>query len=252
MIGDFYKEIRPEAEGFNLLPDKPAFTCNSVLTVAVMDSLLNGRDYKRIIQFYGRKYPDRGYGTSFTRWLRQDDPKPYNTWNNGAALRASPIGFAGRTLLEVLEESRKSAEISHNHPDGIKGAQAIASSVFLAKNGRKKEEIRDYIESEFQYNLQRTIEEIRPGYFYDPSCQGTVPEAIIAFLDSSDFESAIKLSISLGGDSRSLASISGGIAQAYYKKLPHHIAMPVIRGLSPDLYKTIIEFSDTYPLSLFH
>lgn len=240
------QELRP------LIPENSDFSADSVMTVAVMDSLLNGREYVRTFQLYGKKYPDRRYGTTFVRWLRQDEPKPYHSWNNGAATRVSPLGYAGRTVGEVLDEARKCAGVSHNHPDGIKGAQAVATSVFLAKNGRSKDEIRDYIESTFGYDLQRQIEDIRPRYFYDTSCEGSVPEAIISFLDSHDFESSLRLAISLGGDNGTLAGISGAIAQAYYKDIPAEIAKPVISMLSPEMYETIEEFSNSYPLSLFH
>lgn len=242
----------PESSDSSLLSEKSDFTCYSVLTVAVMDSLLNGREYISTLQLYGRSYPGRGYGPTFSRWLSQDYPKPYNSWNNGAALRVSPIGYACRTLNEVLDEARRCSEVSHNHPDGIKGAQAVAAAVFLAKNGRNKTEIRDYIESTFGYNLSKSIEEIRPGYFYDQSSEGTVPEAIVAFLDSEDFESAIRLALSLDCKTGSIASITGGISQAYYKEIPDQLLQEVLSRISPEMYKTIYEFSNAYPLSLFH
>jgi ADP-ribosyl-[dinitrogen reductase] hydrolase len=227
------------------------YSGNTVFTVAVMDSLLNGKEYTSFLQAYGRKYPDPSYGPAFTRWLRQDEPVPFNSWNNGAALRVSPIGLACRTLKEVLNEAGGNASISHSHPDGIKGAQAVASAVFLARNGRSKEEIRDYIESEFGYNLHRTIEDIRPNYYYDQSCQGSVPQSIIAFLESKDYESAISIAGSLKGGNNSIASITGGIAQAYYKEIPGHMARDIAEALPPDLYEIVEEFSKTFPLSLF-
>ncbi len=252
MAGYHHTCKKPESSGYPLLSEKSDYTCDSVLTVAVMDSLLNGREYTSTLQSYGRSYPGRGYGTAFSRWLSRDYPKPYSSWNNGAALRVSPIGYACRTLNEVLDEARSCAEVSHNHPDGIKGAQAAAAAVFLAKNGRNKTEIRDYIESTFGYNLSKSIEEIRPGYFYDQSSEGTVPEAIIAFLDSEDFESAIRLALSLSCKTGSIASITGGIAQAYYKELPDQLVREVVSHISPEMYETIYEFSNAYPLSLFH
>lgn len=227
------------------------FSADSVFTIAVMDSLLNGKDYAQNLQLYGRKYPGRGYGITLMKWIRQDVPKPYHSWNNGAALRISPVGFACRTVSEVLSESMRCASVSHSHPDGIKGAQAVAVSVFLAKNGRSKEEIRDFVESTFGYNLCRTIDEIRPAYYYDQSAQGSVPEAIIAFLDSTDYESAVSLAISLGGGG-SVATIAGGIAQAFYKEIPEDITRGVTERLSPELFETIDVFSKTYPVSLFY
>lgn len=253
IIGSRHKGKLSDPYGFTLFNDNSSdFTSDSVLTIAVMDSFLNGRDYSQSLKIYGRKYPGKKYGTTFSRWLRQDNAKPYFSWNNGAALRVSPVGFAARTISEAFDESFKCAEVSHNHPDGIKGAQAIALTVFLAKNGRTKEEIRNFIERTFGYNLQRKIEEIRPDYYYDQSAEGSVPEAVIAFLESSDYESAVRLAVSLGGNSSSLACITGGIAQAFYKDIPVYITKPVIEKLSPELFDIINEFSERYPLSLFH
>lgn len=251
MIGARHEGKKPEPFDFSLISDDLDFTSDSVMTVAVMDSLLNGREYTQTLQYYSRRYPKRGYGNTFIRWLRQEDPKPYNSWNNGAAIRISPIGYAGRTVSEVLEEARNCAGVSHNHPDGIKGAQAVAVSVFMAKNGRTKDEIREYVQSGFGYNLNKTIDEIRPGYYYDQSCQGSVPEAIIAFLESTDYESAIRLAISLGGKSSTLACITGGIAQAFYKEVPVDISGHVLKGLSREIFETVDKFSSTYPISLF-
>ncbi len=252
MIGSRHTGNKFEVVDFSLLNKDPDYTADTVLTVATMDALLNGREYTTMMQAYGRRYPGRGYGAALLRWLRQDEPKPYHSWNNGVALRISPIGHVCRTVNETLEESRKCAEISHNHPDGIKGAQATAACVFLAKNGRTKEEIRSYIETKFGYDLQKNIEIIRPEYYYDQSCEISVPAAIIAFLDSSDYENAIRLAISLGDGCGSLACITGGIAQAFYKKIPGHIAEPVISRLSPEMFDVIEKFSFTYPLSLFY
>lgn len=252
MIGTLYNGKKSDAPVSPLLTGKAGFTGDSVMTIAVMDALLNGRDYISVMQDYGRKYPDRNYGTVFSRWLRQDYPQPFNSWSNGAALRISPVGFACRTLPEVLDEAQKNARISHSHPDGIKGAMAVAASVFLARNGRTKEEIRDYIESVFRYNLQKSIGKIRPDYIYDYSCQGSVPEAIICFLESTDYESAIGLAVSLGGNCSDLACITGGIAQAYYKEIPGSITEETVSMLAPDMYEIVSGFSKTYPLSLFY
>ncbi len=252
MIGSRHNGKELQTERFNLLDKKPDFTSDSVLTVAVMDALLNGMDYRHSLQQYGLKYPGRGYGATLLRWMRQENPQPYHSWNNGAALRISPVGHACRTINETLEESRKCAGVSHNHPDGIKGAQAVAACVFLAKNGRTKEEIRSYIESSFRYDLQRRISDIRPGYYYDQSCVSSVPEAIIAFLESSGYEDALRLAISLGDSNGSLACITGGIAQAFYKEVPEYITRAVVSQLSPEMLEIIDEFSNTYPLSLFH
>ncbi len=252
IIGNEYAAEGRMPEKPDLSAAKAKFTCNSVMTVAVMDSLLNGREYTHNLQRYTKDFPGRGYGAAFLRWISQDDPKPYHSWNNGAALRVSPIGFAGRTLPEVVEEAARCARVSHNHPDGVKGAEAVAAAVFLTKNGRSKEEIREHIETEYGYDLRRTIEEIRPGYYYDQSSQGSVPEAVIAFLDSTDFEHAMRLAVSLGDKSGTITSITGALAQAYYKEIPAYIVNPVVSRLTPEMYEVIEEFSKNWPLSLFH
>jgi ADP-ribosyl-[dinitrogen reductase] hydrolase len=252
MIGMCHNAGQSHPASVPLIGEKLDYSSDTVLTVAVMDALLNGREYTETLQAYGRRYPDRGYGTALVRWLMQDRPQPYHSWNNGAALRISPVGHACRTLDETLSEARRCAVVSHNHPDGIKGAQAAAACVFLAKNGRTKEEVREYVESAFRYDLKRRIDDIRQVYYYDQSCEGSVPEAIIAFLESTGYEDSLRLAISLGKSNGSLACITGAISQAYYKEIPPHIAQPVISRLSPEIVEVIENFSNTYPLSLFH
>jgi ADP-ribosyl-[dinitrogen reductase] hydrolase len=251
MIGSLHGGKKDDPAGFPLITGTPVISYGTILTVAAMDSLLNGRDYTSTMQVYGKQYLSGNHGTAFARWLRQDMPKPYNSWNNGAALRVSPLGIAARTVSEVIEETRKNALLSHSHPDGIKGAQAVAAAVFMAKNGRTKDEIRDYTGSTFRYNLDKHTSEIRPGYYYDQSCQTSVPEAIIAFLDSDDYESAIRLAVSLGESNGAIPSMTGGIAQAFYKSIPDAITGQVTGTLPVKLYETIVEFSNTYPLRFF-
>ena len=164
----------------------------------------------------GNKYINVGFGHAFKCWLRSDSPKPYNSWGNGSAMRVSSIGLACGTLQEVLDLAEQTASITHNHPEGIKGAQAVAASVYLAYWGFSKLNIKDSIEKTFEYNLNRSIEDIRETYSFDSSCQGSVPEAIIAFLESTNFEDAIRLAVSLGGDADTQASIAGAIAESYY------------------------------------
>ncbi|MEQ3143961.1 ADP-ribosylglycohydrolase family protein, partial [Bacteroides ovatus] len=162
------------------------------------------------------------------------------SWGNGSAMRVSPIGWAFDTLEETLDTAKRSAEVTHNHPEGIKGAQATATCIYLARTGKTKQEIKEYIETTFDYNLSRTCEEIRPTYHFNESCQGTVPESIIAFLESTDYESAIRLTISLGGDADTMGAITGGIAEAYYKEIPEHITEGVIKRL-PDEFIDIMQ-----------
>jgi len=240
IIGSVYEHHPIKTKDFPLFDSRCTFTDDSVLTVAVADSVLTGRPYRESMREIGRRHPHAGYGGSFIRWLFSHDPRPYNSWGNGAAMRVSPVGFAFATEAEVLQQAQKSAEISHNHPEGIKGAQATAIAVFLARTGHNKEEIREQIHQRFGYDLDRGVEDIRPGYAFDVSCQGTVPEAIIAFLDSASYEDAVRNAVSLGGDSDTLACITGGIAEAFYGEVPSHIQEKVAKILAPDLW-TITE-----------
>jgi len=216
------------------------------LTIAIADSLLNNRSYIETLKKYERKYPYAGYGVSFYHWIFSDSNAPYGSWGNGAAMRVGPIGFKFETLDEVMVEAKRCAEVTHNHKEGIKGAQATASSIFLSRNGRSKIEIKKYIETTFNYNLNRSIDDIRPVYQFDVSCQGSVPEAIIAFLDSKDFVDAIRKAISIGGDSDTIACIAGGNAEAFYKKIPFNV-LETTKGLLPgDLLSIIEEFEKKY------
>jgi ADP-ribosylglycohydrolase len=189
----------------------------------------------------------RGYGGNFEDWIYEDKPAPYNSWGNGSAMRASPIGWYCDSIEAVMDEAKKSAEVSHNHPEGIKGAQAVATAVFLARTGKIKQEIKEFITKTFNYNLERTLSEIRPDYEFDVSCQGSVPPAITAFLESSDYESAVRLAVSIGGDSDTIACIAGGIAEAFYGDIPVEIFNTVSVIVGPDLMRgIIIPFSRKY------
>jgi len=243
IIGSAYEWYNVKSTDFQLFGKRTDFTDDSVLTFATMDCILHQSDYTIAYQGYARNYPKRGYGGNFASWIQNDHPKPYNSWGNGSAMRVSPVGWAYDTLEEVQGKADKSAEVTHNHPEGIKGAQATASAIFLARNGSSKTEIKQYIKQTFNYNLDRTIEEIRPDFQFDESCQGTVPEAIIAFLESVDFESAIRLAISLGGDSDTIACITGGIAEAFYQDIPESIIEKSLSFLPAELIQLTEEFS---------
>jgi ADP-ribosylglycohydrolase len=240
VIGSVY-EARPiKSYDFPLFSNVSTFTDDTVLTVAVASSILNKTGYADAIREFGLKYPDAGYGGFFLEWLYSPDPKPYGSWGNGSAMRVSPVGFAFDTVEEVLDEARKSAEPTHNHPEGIKGAEATALAVFLARTGSRKVLIREEITARFGYDLTRTIDKIRPGYGFDGSCQGTVPEAIIAFLESTGYEDAVRKAVSLGGDSDTLACITGGMAEAFYKEVPEEI-VDEVRARLPDEFLDIID-----------
>jgi ADP-ribosylglycohydrolase len=246
IIGSIYENRPIKTKRFPLFDKRCRFTDDTVLTAAVADAILSGQPYEQSLREIGRRHPQAGYGGSFIRWLYSDDPQPYNSWGNGAAMRVSPVGFAFSTEEEVLQQARKAAEVSHNHPEGIKGAQATALSVFLARTRISKEQIRKRVGELFGYNLNRSVDSIRPDYSFDVSCQGTVPEAIIAFLDSESYEDAVRNAISLGGDSDTLACITGGIADAFYGGVPDAIREEALKRLTPDLLAIVEEFCRQY------
>lgn len=192
------------------------FTDDSVMTVAIADALMNGKDLTETVKKYGRKYPQAGYGNSFNEWLLSTDTKPYFSFGNGSAMRISAAAWLGNGWSEVMDLATRATIITHNHPEGIRGAQAIASAIYMARKGFEKEDIKQFIEHTFWYDLDFKLDDIRPMYRFDETCQNTVPQAIVAFLESTGFESAIKLAISLGGDADTLAAITGSIAEAYY------------------------------------
>jgi ADP-ribosylglycohydrolase len=253
IIGSSYEFNNVKSLDFELFTNDTYFTDDSVMTIATMYALLNCSahaelvDYSKVYHGFGIRYPHRAYGGGFKKWLYSANPKPYNSWGNGSAMRASPIGWYCSNIDDVLAEAKRSAEVTHNHPEGIKGAQAAALAVFLARTGESKKAIKKTIQERFEYDLDRTIDEIRPVYKFDESCQGTVPEAIIAFLESTDYENAVRLAVSIGGDSDTVAAITGGIAEAYYQEIPEDIADFVKVILGPDLMKdAVIPFSEEY------
>ncbi len=250
IAGSCYEFRGIKTTDLDLFPQEAEITDDSILSIATAEVLLKGGSYQRMYQQFGRLYPDPmgGYGARFSRWIEEKDPLPYNSWGNGAAMRAGPIGLAKNTLEEVLAEAEKSAIVSHDHTEGIKGAQASALAVFLARKGLSKEDIRFQLTERFGYDLSRTVDEIRPFYSFNESCQGTVPEAIMAFLDSEDFEQAIRLAISLGGDADTLACITGGIAEAFYKRIPEEMIELALSKLPAGLRPTVDQFREKYPV----
>lgn len=242
VIGSVYEFRSLKTTSFDLFLDYSCFTDDTILTVAVADWLLTGDSLLGLLQDYGHRYPS-SYGGYFQVWLKQYDPKPYNSCGNGSAMRVSPVGWAFPTLEETLEAAKQSAEVTHNHPEGIKGAQATAACIYLARKGEDKDTIKQYIEDKFGYDLSKTCDEIRPTYHGSGNCQGTVPPSIIAFLDSTDYESAIRLTISLGGDADTMGAITGAIAEAYYKKIPDYIRQEVMKRLPKEFIKTMHAFT---------
>ena len=246
IIGSVHEFRQEKTMDFPLFVEVSRFTDDTVLTVAVADCLLTDASYVDKFHEYARDYPDGCYGLRFWRWVESGSREPYNSWGNGSAMRVSPVGCALPTLEEVLREAERSAEVTHNHPEGVRGAQATAAAVFLARQGEPKGRIRQFIQAHFAYDLNRTIDDIRPTYSFDESCQGTVPEAIIAFLDSSDYEETVRLAISLGGDADTLACIAGGIAGAFYGGVPKDIAELAMGRLDDRLREVVQRFSEEY------
>ncbi|MBE9078413.1 ADP-ribosylglycohydrolase family protein [Romeria aff. gracilis LEGE 07310] len=250
MIGSVYEFANHKSKEFPLFTAQTSFTDDTILSVAVADVLLNGGDYIQAFKRYYQRYPHPcgGYGARFGTWAASSDAAPYYSWGNGSAMRVSPVGYAFDELDSVLAAAEQSAAVTHNHPEGIKGAQATAIAIFWARQGKAKRDIKSGIESRFGYDLSRPLDKIRPGYTFSESCQETVPEAIIAFLESTDFEDAIRNAVSLGGDADTLTCITGGIAEAFYGGVPEPIASQVWQRLDPPLRQMTAAFRDRYSL----
>ena len=264
IIGSIYEANNIKTKKFDLFTDKNRFTGDTVMTFAVAEALMNGGGDENFIRFmkrYGLLYPRAGYGGTFVRWLASDTTEPYNSWGNGSAMRVSSCGWIANLDIPIEEGlkltedlAKKSAEVTHNHPEGIKGAQATAVSIFFMRHGKSKnaikeykDKLKDYIKDRFEYDLDFTIEEIRPIYRFDVSCQGSVPPAIVSFLESENFEDAIRNAISIGGDSDTIGAITGSIAEASYG-IPEDIkekAMSYLDGRLKGVYENWIKFVES-------
>ena len=242
IVGSIYEWNNIKTTEFPLFQLDCRYTDDSVLTVALAESILTGEGYGSVMKRYFHRYPDAGYGGSFRRWALGEGTAPYHSWGNGAAMRISPAGWAFDSLEQVLHKAEEYSSPTHDHPEGVKGAQAVASAVFLGRTGASKLEICRYVSENFGYDLTRSCDQIRPDYSFDVSCQGTVPQAITAFLESGDFEGAIRLAISLGGDSDTLACITGAVAQAFYGGVPASIASQTLGFLDEPLRQVTLEF----------
>ena len=264
IIGSIYEANNIKTKKFDLFTDKNRFTGDTVMTFAVAEALMNGGGDENFIRFmkrYGLLYPRAGYGGTFVRWLASDTTEPYNSWGNGSAMRVSSCGWIANLDIPIEEGlkltedlAKKSAEVTHNHPEGIKGAQATAVSIFFMRHGKSKnaikeykDKLKDYIKDRFEYDLDFTIDEIRPIYRFDVSCQGSVPPAIVSFLESENFEDAIRNAISIGGDSDTIGAITGSIAEAAYG-IPEDIkekAMSYLDGRLKGVYENWIKFVES-------
>lgn len=252
IAGSRFEWHNRKSKDFEFFNKHCRFTDDSVMSLAVCEALLNSKDNNSDLgeetvismQKSGSTYPRAGYGGAFRKWLKADNPQPYNSWGNGSAMRVSGCGYAGNTVDEVKALSESVTEVTHNHPEGLKGAEAVAVAVFLARTGHSIPEIKDYISGNY-YPMDFTLDEIRDSYTFDVSCQGSVPQALEAFFESDGFEDAIRNAVSIGGDSDTIAAITGSVAGAYYG-VPVEMRKDALSYLSDDLKDILLRFEEAY------
>ena len=245
VIGSVHESAATKTKRFPLFTPESCFTDDTVLTAAVADVLLTGGDYTRMFQKYFRAYPDAGYGQQFKLWCELRRTEPYNGWGNGSAMRVSPIGLAFDNLEDVLAEAERSAKVTHDHPEGIRGARAVAAATFLARKRPDKREIAEYVEAEFDYRLDLSLKSVRRTFLFDVSCEGTVPWALRAFLEADSYEEAVRNAISLGGDADTLACIAGAVAGVYYG-VPPTVESEVLARLDDRLRDVVLRFGQRF------
>lgn len=244
------REFNPiKTKDFEFFKDESTFTDDTVMTLAVANWLIDDKNSDDVLinklQYWGNTYPYAGYGGSFRKWLVEDNPKPYGSWANGSAMRVSPCPWVANSLDESQKLAKRSAIVTHNHPEGINGALATSDAIYLARTGGSKEKIKKHIEKEYGYDLDRTICEIRQDYSFDVSCKGSVPESIICFLEGNSYEDTIRNAISLGGDADTQAAIAGSIASAYWE-IPEDIVNNSLNRLNDDLLGVLINFEEKF------
>jgi len=247
IVGSVFEFDNQRSVDFPLFSSSSTFTDDSVLTFATAAVLLDKGDYAAAYQDFARRYPGRGYGGNFYRWIYTDDPKPYNSFGNGSAMRVSPVGFAFDSLEETLAEARRSAEVTHNHPEGIKGAQATAQVIFMSRKGASKAKIKQEITQRYGYDLSRPLDLIRQVNQFDATCPGSLPEAISVFLEGKDYEHTIRLAVSIGGDTDTIACIAGGMAQAFYGSIPAGIERDARARISAEFVDILDRFQTQFP-----
>ncbi len=249
IIGSTREFNQIKTKDFNLFEQRSMFTDDTIMTLAVANWLIKDKVSKKVLvdelKYWGLKYPNAGYGGRFIKWLNQDSPQAYGSWANGSAMRVSPCAWVGESLEEVQNLAYKSAAVTHNHPEGIKGALATADAIYLARIGADKDEIKQHVEIRYDYDLSRSVDEIRPSYSFDVSCAGSVPESIICFLEAQNFEDTVRNAVSLGGDGDTQAAIAGSIASAYWD-VPNEIVYKSINRLDYDLLDVLIEFEEKF------
>ncbi|MEF8824619.1 MAG: ADP-ribosylglycohydrolase family protein [Desulfohalobiaceae bacterium] len=238
LVGSRFEARPTKNRDFELVTAQCRITDDSVLSLAVAQSLMDDIPYADNLKAFFRRYPQAGYGGNFMLWAASGESEPYYSFGNGSAMRVSTVGWYLNTEEDVLREAEQSAAVTHNHPEGIKGAQSVALAVFRARQARGKEAIKQEIEERFCYDLSRSLRDIRPGYSFDVTCQGSVPEALIAFLEAEDFEDTLRNAVSLGGDSDTQACIAGAVAEALYGDIPASLCEAVFQNL--DAFQTDI------------
>lgn len=251
IAGSRFEWKNTKSKDFELFTPECRITDDSVMTLALAQAVLNARSREelgaeavRCMQAFGRRWARGCYGGTFSRWLMSEDPCPYGSWGNGAAMRVSACAWAGETLEDALDMARRVTEVTHDHPEGLKGAAAVTSAIWLARHGAGMDEIRAHIEAHF-YALDFTLDEIRPTYGFDVSCQGSVPQAVAAFLESESFEDAIRNAISLGGDSDTIGAMAGSMAEAFYG-IPHGLRSSALSYLDEELKLVVEKFEASY------
>ncbi len=248
IIGSSYEFHPVKTKDFDLFPSNSRFTDDTVMTLAVANWLLLDLNLTKNVlisqmQILGSEYPRAGYGGRFSTWLTDEKPEAYNSWGNGSAMRVSPVAWYASTLDDCIQLAKLSAEVTHNHPEGIKGAVSTASAIFMARNDYSKDEIKDYIENNYGYDLSTPLEDIRPNYSFEVSCQKSVPQALRCFLEADSYEDTIRNAVSLGGDADTQAAIAGSVAAAYYS-VPSTICQFCISKLDPRLHQIFREFNE--------
>ena len=246
IVGSVYEWQNHRSKDFPLFHPDCTYTDDSVLTVATAGAILDEVDFGQSYRAHCLTYPDRGYGAGFLRWAVTPGAGAYNSFGNGSAMRVSPVAWAAATLDDALALARRSAIVTHSHPEGVKGAQATAAAIFLARSGSTKDDIRRQVVDRFGYDLSFSIDQIRPTYRFNETCQETVPQAIVAFLESTDFEDALRTAVSVGGDTDTLTCITGSIAEAHYGGVPAEIAAQALAELDNDLRATVRRFMSTH------
>ena len=245
VIGSVHEFVGTKTKDFPLFDSRATYTDDTVLSVAVADWIMTGGDLVDLFHRYVGEHPGRGYGLRFGEWARARNRESYGSYGNGSAMRVSAVGFAFDTLEQVLDAATRSAAVTHDHPEGIRGAQAVAAATFVARRWRDKERVREEVRR-LGYDLRATLDEIRPRYAFNETCHGTVPQALTAFLESTDFEDAVRNAVSLGGDADTLACIAGGVAEAFYGPLPARIEAEVRNRLDPRLAAVADRFRARY------